>query len=63
MRSAICLGGRVVPVEIERIATGFEATCMYKVGAAISRFAGTAATYDGALAALRKNILEEPERD
>ena len=62
MRSAISLGGSVVPVEIERIPAGFEATCMYKVGPTTSRFAGTATTYEGALAALRKNILEVPER-
>jgi hypothetical protein len=60
MRSAISLGGQVVPVEVERIPAGFEATCTYKIGPTTSRFAGTAATYEGALAALRKTILDEP---
>ena len=60
MRSAISLGGRVVPVESERTATGFEATCMHRTGSTVSRFIGAAETYEGALAALRQKILAEP---
>jgi hypothetical protein len=60
MRSAISLGGSVVPVEIERTDAGFEATCMHRIGATTARFMGAAETYEGALAALRKKILANP---
>jgi hypothetical protein len=60
MRTAISLGGRVVPVDIERTAAGFEATCTHRIGSVMRQFAGAAATYDGALAALRQKILTEP---
>lgn len=60
MRTAISLGGRVLPVDIERTATGFEATCMHRIGSVIQQFAGAAETYDGALAGLRQKILIEP---
>ena len=61
MRSAISLGGRVLPVEIERTATGFEATCLHRVGATVRRFVGAAENYDGALLALRQTVLGHRE--
>jgi hypothetical protein len=61
MRSAISLGGRVLPVDIERTSTRFEATCLYRVGAAVGRFVGAAETYDGALLALRQTVLGHRE--
>jgi hypothetical protein len=57
MRTAIAIGGRVLPADVERTETGFSARCELVIRGAARCYVGSAETYDGALLALRRDVL------
>ncbi|HET8727570.1 MAG TPA: hypothetical protein VFO41_08690 [Alphaproteobacteria bacterium] len=57
MRTAISIGARVVPVDIDQSDTGYTASCIQRVSGEERRFTGSADTYDHALQALKLKVL------
>jgi hypothetical protein len=57
MKTAIGIGGRVIPVNVEHVGEDFTATCSEAVRGEMQLLAVTADSYDGALQALRGKIL------
>jgi hypothetical protein len=57
MKTAIGIGGRVLPVLVERTDEGFTASYSARVAGEMQFFMGSAETYDGALQDLRTKIV------
>ena len=62
MQSAIYVGGKVLPVTLDRDEQGgYVASADVRVGPAMRLLFGTGETYDAALGSLRRNIIRAHE--
>ena len=57
MKTAIGIGGRVLPVDVKRTDDGFSASYSALIKGVLQSLVGTSDTYDGALQELRRRIL------